>query len=388
MLLLGLSGLAACWTTRPVPASSVPSVAAVAGGIDLREPAPSPTFNTTSAEKPPVPTAAPAPQPEPDRTTVEPLQLPPLPPAPPADVAPAPVLPMTAAQVEVQPPAPPEPPPAPPAAAVGPRNPAEGPPPLALSDRSMRPAAALAAPFGPGSLLCSCFHDLQRGDTPMMRNWSVLKLSSVLAVALAAPTVQANGPTEFGQDPEKLKEIEKKLDKLIETVTIIQKGNIADMKAVREALDYLKLGLDDTALKLAGAMGRIDALEKQVADLRAALSKLEKNKETTSFYPAEKVLDEIARRLASLELAIKNAPTTSLRPPTVGRIQLANMFQREVLFMINGKPFRVAPFSTVMLDNQPAGQFSYEVIASPWGVIRELTTPMLLPGDTYTITVR
>jgi hypothetical protein len=345
--LLGLCMVVACGNARPVPASPVPPP-----GIDLRAQAPSPKVKTTSAELPPVPPPAPAQQPEPEKSTVDPLPLPLAPPAPavrPKEEAPPKL-------VEPLPP-PVEPPPPgvaevkPPVVNV-PRPPPE-PRPAPVVEVSQRPAPV--GDSGPASLTDSCFKDLHRGETPMMRNWTVLRLSSVMAVALAAASPAVAGPTEFGQD-KKLADIEAKLDNLIDNVTKMYNGNTAEMRGLRDSVDKLRAALEDTAFRLNLTAGKLKALEDRVEALEKALSK-----STTSFYP---------------------------KPTSVGRIQLANMYPEEMLFMINGKPYRVAPFTTMMLENQPPGSFGYEVISGKYGVVRGLTTPTLLPGETYTITVR
>jgi len=58
-----------------------------------------------------------------------------------------------------------------------------------------------------------------------------------------------------------------------------------------------------------------------------------------------------------------------------------------MLFVVNGKNYRLAPFTTATLESQPAGAFTYEVISGTYGV-RGSNRPLLEAGKTYTITVR
>ena len=64
-----------------------------------------------------------------------------------------------------------------------------------------------------------------------------------------------------------------------------------------------------------------------------------------------------------------------------------HLLEGETFFVINGKNYRVDPFTTMELPNHPAGMFTYEVISGTYG-LRGRNTPLLEAGKTYTITVR
>ena len=98
-------------------------------------------------------------------------------------------------------------------------------------------------------------------------------------------------------------------------------------------------------------------------------------------------LDEIKICLQKIEAALAKTGTgrIALSPPTVGRIHLVNMYAEEMLFVINGKGYRVAPFTSAMLDNQPVGMFKYEVISGTYG-LRASNTPTLAPGPRMLVT--
>ena len=74
----------------------------------------------------------------------------------------------------------------------------------------------------------------------------------------------------------------------------------------------------------------------------------------------------------------------ALSPSTTGRIMFVNLYSDELLFAVNGKPYRVPAGRTVAIDNQPAGTFTYEVISSVHGPLRRTTT-VLSPSETVTI---
>src|SRR5439155_698350 len=184
VFLLGLSLLAAAWNAHTQLPPTLP-----AQGIDLRAESAGPKVNTTSAEPPPAPPAALV-----EHQTLKVAFAPPQPEVPA-------LLPLPSQLPAVEPPE----------------------PPAAEDPKTLVPLVD----YGPGSLACSCFRDMQPGDTHMKRNWNVLKLSSLLAVAVAVTPLPASatpppgGPTEFGQgDIKELREaIDKKLDKLIEALT-------------------------------------------------------------------------------------------------------------------------------------------------------------------------
>ena len=59
-----------------------------------------------------------------------------------------------------------------------------------------------------------------------------------------------------------------------------------------------------------------------------------------------------------------------------GRIMLSNRYPEEMLFIVNGTSYRVAPGSTRVLDPQPAGTITYEVLSPTWGLLRRRTTTL------------
>lgn len=365
LVLAGSCFLVACWNARIMPPGP-----ARAAGIDLRVAAVSPKVNTTSAEQPPLSPTVAVVQPEQEKSTVQPPPL--LPPLPTPERRPEMVVPVKQEVV------------APPVVEAKPQPVAEViTPPLA----DAATATVSAVYYGPGSLTCSCFGEMLRGDTPMMRTWTLLKLSSVMAVALAAAPAAA-GPTELGQDNvEKLKKIEEKLDSLL----LMSGDSKADMKDLKERLKKLNDIIDATTVNLSSAISRLELLEKRVNDMRLEIDKIQSGSGYKSLYLPEKAaIDDLKARLDAIAMMIAKGPpqpVVAAKVANLGRIQLANMYSEEMLFVINGKGYRVAPFTTVMLENQPAGVFSYEVISGTYGV-RGRNSPLLVAGDTYTITVR
>jgi hypothetical protein len=384
VLLLGLSLGAAAWNARPqLPAAAPP-------GIDLLAAVDSPKVNSTSAERPPAPPAAPfatpIPKVEPPVRTPEvepqPPALPALP-ALPASPLPAPPPPVVEPVAEAAP----VPPPPPVVKAPPVEEPVMPPPPAVLE---------------PGSLAQSCFRETLTGETPMKRTWNVLKVSSLLAAAVAlTPLPAPAGPTEVGDnDLKQLKDsidvLNKSLTKLIDNTNNGFAGVRIDLDKMRDEIkglnkDVQNLTKDnyETKLQLQAALGTIKDLEKQVVALKVEMDKLQ-TKEKISLYKPEQGWDELKARLTQIETNLNRLAEgrTSFSPPAgVGRIQLVNQYPQRILFVINGKTYGVDPFTTVNLDNQPAGSFKYEVFADGYGMLRT-STPLLEPGKTYTITVR
>lgn len=251
----------------------------------------------------------------------------------------------------------------------------------------------------------------------MLRNWNVLKLSSLMAVAVAVAPLPApaaaRGPGDTGQtELEKLTESVKKLtkacddqkemiDKQKETLTTINDkldkliGNTtkgfdginSDLNKIKDDIKALNEDSTDTKLKLATAQAKIKSLEEQMVALKSDINKLLKRE--PSLYPGVS-LDDIKTRLEKIETTLARLAEgrTAYSPPAgVGRIQLANYYPEEVLFVINGKAQRVPPNGTLDLTNQPVGVFTYEVISGRYGRVAQ-NSPMLEAGKVYTITVR
>jgi hypothetical protein len=345
LLLLGLCVAAAAWNVQPLPGPAGPARQSAAvedlvnDGFDLYAQPPAHKFNSTSAEAP---------------------ELPALPP----DTAEPPLF------VLHEPSAPELTPPEPPA---GPRD-------------AVEPAMLMPVVFYcPGSLDCSCFRDLHQGDTPMLRTWNVVKLSSVVAVALAVCPPLAVAQTEVPQND--LKVLRDSVDALGKKLDDTNTNLANALAGIKSDMKILNAGSMDTTLKMTTMEGTVEALRNQVGALKVEVDKLQGR--GTVKYPAEKG-DEIATRLAKLEeiLARLAEGRIAKSPPANGcRIEMVNRYPEEMLFLINQKPYRVAPNTTMTLDNQPAGAFTYEVISGTYGS-RGTNQPVLEPGRTLTITVR
>jgi hypothetical protein len=209
---------------------------------------------------------------------------------------------------------------------------------------------------------------LFQGDIPMTRSWTRLGMASALITALFA----ANPATRA----EDLKEIARRLKNIEDGMVEIQKA--AEL-IVNQSLQVQKLN------------GRINRLEEKVAQFQTLLDALRKGTrpERVSLYPPEAV-DDIVKRLEQIERFLNERVGPMARvaraAPEVGRIMLINRHSEEMLFIVNNESYRVAPGATAVLDNRPAGAFTYEVVSPTWGQ-RARKTNTLMANETYRIIV-
>ena len=220
----------------------------------------------------------------------------------------------------------------------------------------------------------------------MLRNWKSLDLAAVLAAAFITQPVVLAG----GEGKEKAADAKTVMERLETMDKAIAKA----FKEVSESLDVLKGNGLKMKVDLDKVMAKVDTLEETLTKLQSDLEKLKKRvpTEQPSHTPLDKAsLDEIKARLLDIEKSItkmQSSNRVALFPPNTGRIQLMNMYPEELLFVINGKNYRVEPNRTMFLENHPAGTFTYEVIAPRvYGLITRKTVS-LDPNETFTITAR
>lgn len=237
------------------------------------------------------------------------------------------------------------------------------------------------------------------GDTPMKRNWNTLSWVAVVAMA----TVVAPPAIAQTTDTNDVKTILERLGKMDKSLAEMGQKISTDMQALKSANDEMKKDLTPLMeevlkqrLKLDLANSKMELLETQLNKLGKDLDELKKRlpAEGIALYPpAEKgAIDDIKTKLGQIEQMLNKmqvaAPRVSLSPPpSTGRVILVNLYNEELLFLINQKPYRVAPNSTMTLENQPVGSLAYEVISGTWGM-RARNTVTLSANETFTLTAR
>jgi hypothetical protein len=230
----------------------------------------------------------------------------------------------------------------------------------------------------------------------MTRNRKFLSLSALAALALAsapAPVLAQAG----GTDSDKLEAIQKRLDAMNTSIKTAFDAIAKDMKGVKEDLNALKQNDADTGTKLTDAQMKIGTLEKSVNQLRTDIEALQQRLPNGSVrrYPADDkgALDEIRARLDRIEDMLRRVVSTSLRPnltpPSAGtgRLVLVNAYPDTVLFIINRQTYRLAPGQTAVVNEMPAGVFTFEVISQVAGSLGPRTR-VLTAGETFTLTAR
>jgi archaellum component FlaC len=275
-----------------------------------------------------------------------------------------------------------------------------------------------------------------RGETPMIRNWEILKTCAFLA--LTVPVLQqpiyAFGGGEQKSDPleairasladikARLETVEKrktpiqdneellsqinKLDKTIRNqmagvndnlqslTTEVQglKKSIADIKADVVALQGEQL---KQKLQIESTKTQIDLVNEQIAKLQKKFVAGETGPVDPKTPVVEKAnLEDIRLKLGSIEQAIlKLAPgkdRIAMSPPTTppatntGRVVLVNMYSEDMLYIVNGRTYRVAPNASRVLEAVPAGTLTYEVVSPTWGS-RSNDRTVLGGNETFTI---
>jgi hypothetical protein len=387
LMLAGLCAYLVNWNARPLPAAS-PKIAE----FNLQAVSSSSKLNTTSAEtsgssEPALPANLNKQQPVPRTAAKEEEPALPLPLAEPK-LEPGPakgeeVIPAT--NLEPPPEVPPKESAPPPEAKVVKEEPPLAVPPQPLAVMEAMPVVPVVAAAELTSMAPFAHYVTHQGDSTMTRNWKMYGLQAFLAAALtAAPALATAGPED--NDTEKN---EKKTDKSDKDVT--NRLNRLE-KQIKEVLEAAK-AITAEGLKIQTLKGRLDRLEADMGKVLEDLDTLKKGK------PEEKEekkgkegtgLDELKVRLDKIDKFLEsrfgpNGRIAKSPPTESGRILLTNRYPEEIIFIINGESFRLAPGMSRLLDAQQAGPFTYEMISPRLGS-RARKTTTLLPNQTFRLT--
>jgi hypothetical protein len=407
LLLAGMCVYLACWSARPLNAG--PDTSA---GIILQADVSSSKLNTTSAAAfAPIRAALPS-EPGKQQYTVrkpEPLEL--------AAVIVPPVKhetePPKAASIKQV--ASPEPP-LPPMAAVKVESGAVVPPvqPVVLDE---------IVPVAPGPAELTSAYSLAQpamheGDPPMTRNWKMFGLQTLLAAALTAtPALATSGPEGDGKNNNEKpnKTLEERIKKIEDDVkdfkTDFSNKVVAAVKAALENKDTLKSLTGKIAAAVSTALDQ--EIDKKVAEavkaaldveMRGELNKLKdevkrlqdlvkdskvSNSKTTEARAFDVGMEEIRKALDDIKQILLKPRIAFSRPApnNGGRIVLTNNYGEDVTFILNNREvFRLAPGQSRVLEGQPAGTFTYEILSPTWGS-RGRTTSTILSNETVRLNV-
>ncbi len=183
----------------------------------------------------------------------------------------------------------------------------------------------------------------------MMRRYCLCL--SLLAIAVSANPIQAQAEKGAPDPVALLKELQLQVRKLQDSVDDLKKR--IDVTPSEQSVD------SQIRKALAGSAVELDALRRQVEQLQRDVT------------------------------ALKSPTRVSAYPTGTGRIRLVNTYPTQMGVIVNSQFYRLAPGEDRMLENQPAGSFTYEVIGAPppapgqsWPLTRPLTA-----NETFTITV-
>jgi hypothetical protein len=189
------------------------------------------------------------------------------------------------------------------------------------------------------------FRNSQRGETPMIRNWKMLGLQTVLAAALAAAPDSSYALDDQNQGKEG--KSGKSSDTREPTLTDLKKSLDSIQREI-DKIPTMALNVNLIGEDLKKLREKVDRLEKEIEGL---------NKRSTSLYGP--------------------------RPVGTGHIRLENTYPREITVILNQTSYPLVPGQTATVS-VPAGPFTYQVVNIPDFGVRNRD---VLPNETFSITV-
>jgi hypothetical protein len=260
---------------------------------------------------------------------------------------------------------------------------------------------------------------VQPGDSPMIRNWKTLTMYSLLATAasLAPPpvVVQAQETKGLVDNSDALKKLQKSVDALIERIDKLEKKPVTtDKDAIAEVFRTELKKLEEGALgdirkdmkKIREDLSTVQAEQvrqkRDIDELNSQLESLRKKMLAAGSTPMKTpaidkaFMEEFHSSMKALKDAIARlGPTkerTSAYPngnatASTGQVVLVNMYNEDLLFILNGNGYSVPANSSKIVQAVPTGALSYQVHSERWGTLGNRTTS-LAAGDTFTVTAR
>lgn len=236
-----------------------------------------------------------------------------------------------------------------------------------------------------------------QGDSPMIRNWKTITMYSLLTVAaiIMPPPAMILAQDAKGDDLQKsIQKLIERIDKLEKKTPTLDQDELA--KIIR---DELKSSLGElnkkvTAIQADHTWYKLH-IEKQKEDLNKLALEVEslRRKSTEGTPSVDKAfLEEMRNAFKAInETLAKIGPTkvqTSMSPPingaAKGRIMLVNLYNENLLFLINGKDYVIPAGKSRLVEDLPAGPLHYRV---HWknGILVDQSTS-IAGGETFTLT--
>jgi len=221
----------------------------------------------------------------------------------------------------------------------------------------------------------------------MLRNWKLFGVTTMIVFALTTP---APAGDKDGPPPDdKIKALETKIDKLIESIAGSFRDAKLDANAIRDELKAFKM---DTKLKMDLATRGLELLDERLGRLRQDVDSL-KNGGTKAYYPPDgkDVVAELRAEIAQLRLIIaKSSPGSQpiVTTGTTGQLMVVNRYPEEILLMVNGaEQGRIPANSSRVIQGLPLGAVTYEIISPTWGS-SGIRRSNILAGDPLRVNVQ
>lgn len=219
----------------------------------------------------------------------------------------------------------------------------------------------------------------------MLRNWKMIDLAGLFAIALASAPAMAGGE----KDSADLKTVLKKIEAMDASLAKSFKDLGKDLGDLKKELGDLKGDHLTQRVEIDKLTTKIESMEKLIAKLQG--EKKSGGDVASNYPPLDKAsFDEIKNRLGQIEqamLKMQQPNRIALSPSSTGRIMFVNLYSDELLFTVNGRPYRVGPNRSLPIENVPSGSFTYEVVSSTYGLMSQRTSA-LAPNETVTISAR
>jgi hypothetical protein len=137
-----------------------------------------------------------------------------------------------------------------------------------------------------------------------------------------------------------------------------------------QRVNTLNTELELARAKLERATGETQALRERIERLERDMTILRTNKTISQAFNPD-----------------APPPAAPAPAPPTGKVRFQNQYRVPATFILNGRAIVVNPGETKVLPDVPAGNFTLEVKAEGYGVIRETISRVLVPNETYFMNV-
>jgi hypothetical protein len=253
-----------------------------------------------------------------------------------------------------------------------------------------------------------------RGDSPMIHNWKTLTMYSLLTAAAVTFVPQ---PALIFADEKKapalevkaLEELQKSINELVKRIDTLEKKKAPalDMDALTDVIrteiraelkkfDSFKADLATVQsdhvkhkLHIETQKAQLDKLTEEISGLRKQLTAGSATPSVDKAFMEEtrsslKAINDTIAKMGPTKERLSMSPANGTTS-SGGRVMIVNLYSDDLLFLINGKAYRVPAGRSQLLDNIPVGAVQYRVHSSRWGTLVDQSTT-LLAGETFTLT--